>query len=54
MGGGNQGRREEFSGTTITDTWTKPRGWVEAREGGWICCGGVGSSGVVIQTTVIE
>ena len=23
-----------FSGTTIKDTWTKPRGRVEAREGG--------------------
>ena len=27
------GREEEFSGTNIKDTWTKPRG-VEAREGG--------------------
>ena len=29
-----------FSGTTIKDTWTKPRGRVEAREGGgfgWGC-----------------
>ena len=25
---------EGFSGTTIKDTWTKPRGKVEAREGG--------------------
>ena len=25
---------EGFSGTTIKDTWTKPRGGVEAREGG--------------------
>ena len=25
---------EGFSGTTIKDTWTKPRGRVEAREGG--------------------
>ena len=24
---------EGFSGTTIKDTWTKPRGRVEAREG---------------------
>ena len=25
---------EWFSGTTIKDTWTKPRGRVEAGEGG--------------------
>ena len=30
MGGKGGG----FSGTTIKDTWTKPRGSVEAREGG--------------------
>ena len=24
---------ERFSGTTIKDTWTKPRGRMEAREG---------------------
>ena len=31
-------RREGFSGTSIKDTWTKPRGRVETREGdgfGW-------------------
>ena len=31
-------REEGFSGTTIKDTWTKPRG-LEAREGegfGWV------------------
>ena len=33
MGGG-------FSGTTIKDTWTKPRGRVEAREGGGFGEGG--------------
>ena len=32
MGRGQWG--EGFSGTTIKDTWTKPRGKVEAREGG--------------------
>ena len=26
--------RQGFSGTTIEDTWTKPRGRVEARERG--------------------
>ena len=37
MGGDNGGGREGFSGTTIKDTWTKPR-QVEAWEGvgfGW-------------------
>ena len=33
--------REGFIGTTIKDTWTKPRGRVEAGEGG-----GFGWSGV--------
>ena len=28
------GRREGFSGTTIKEIWAKPRGGVEAREGG--------------------
>ena len=37
MGGKGAG----FSGTCIKDTWTKPRGRVEAREGGG-------------QTTVLE
>ena len=42
-----------FSGTTIKDTWTKPRGRVEAREGGgfgW----DRGSGGRKMQTIVIE
>ena len=42
------GRR--FSGITPKDTWTKPRGRVEAREGGglsWL-------AGEKMQTTVIE
>ena len=33
-GGGRGQCGEGFSGTTIKDTWTKPRGRVEAREGG--------------------
>ena len=37
------------SGTAIKDTGTKPRGRVEAREGGGFGCGGE-----KIQTTVIE
>ena len=49
-----QGQWEEgITGTTIKDTWTKPRGMVEAREGGgfgW----GEGSGGGKMQTTVIE
>ena len=47
MGRGQRG--EGFSGTAIKDTWTKPRGRVEAREGG-----GFGWGGGKIQTTVIE
>ena len=44
-----------FSGTTIKDTWTKPRGRVEAREGGGIGWGwGVGSCGGKMQITLIE
>ena len=34
-------RGEGFSGTTIKDTWTKPRGRVEAGEGGGFGWGGV-------------
>ena len=40
MGGGRGECREEFSGTTIKDTWTKPRGRVETREGGGFGWGG--------------
>ena len=40
---------EGFSGTTIKDTWTKPRGRVEVGEGG-----GFGWGGEKMQTTVIE
>ena len=32
---------EGFTGTTITDTWIKPRGRVEAGEGGGLSWGGV-------------
>ena len=45
---------EMFSGTTIKDTWTKPRGqgWKQGREVG---LAGVGESdGEKMQTTVIE
>ena len=39
--GGRTGQwGEGFSGTTIKDTWTKPRGRVEAGEGGGLA--GVG------------
>ena len=31
---------EGFSGTAIKDTWTKPRGMVEAKEGGGFDLGG--------------
>ena len=45
---------EEFSGTTIKDTWTKNQdgGWKQGRE---VCLAGVvGSGGGKMQTTVIE
>ena len=43
MGGDNGGRREGFSGTTIKDTWTKPkRGGIRRRRRGWL---GSGRSG---------
>ena len=44
---------EGFSGTTVKDTWTKPRRRVEAREGGRFGWGG-GSGEAKMQTTVIE
>ena len=40
---------EGFSGTAIKDTWTKPRGRMEAREGD-----GFDWGGGEIQTTLIE
>ena len=40
---------EGFSGTTIKDTWTKPRGRVEAGEGS-----GFGWGGEKIQASVTE
>ena len=51
MGRGQWG--EGFTETTIKDTWTKPRGRMEARDGGgfgW----GVGSDGEKMQRTVTE
>ena len=39
MGRGQRG--EGITGTTIKDTWTKPRGMVEAGEGGGFGWGGV-------------
>ena len=47
MGRGQWG--EGFTGITIKDTWTKPRGRVEAGEGG-----GFGWGGKKMQTTIIE
>ena len=46
MGGDNEGFQELV---TIKDTWTKPRGRVEAREGG-----GFGWGEEKMQTIVIE
>ena len=42
----------KVSGTTIKDTWTKPR--VEAREGGVFGWGGWGWGWEKMQTIVIE
>ena len=39
-GGGGQWE-ERITGTTIKDTWTKPRGRVEVGEGGGFGWGGV-------------
>ena len=37
-----EGRREGFSGTTIKDTWTKPReGGIRGGRWGWLGWGGV-------------
>ena len=44
---------EGFSGTTIKDTWTKPRGRVETRVGVGLARVG-GEWWGVMQTTVIE
>ena len=44
---------EGFSGTTIKDTRTKPRGRVEAGEGGGFGLGG-GVGEEKMRTTVIE
>ena len=38
-------------GSTIKDTWPKPRGRVEAREGGRFGCGGRKGGGKM-QTTI--
>ena len=44
--GGEKGQwGEGFSGTTIKDTWTKPRGRVEARDRGGFGWGGVERQG---------
>ena len=44
---------EGFSGTTIKGTWTKPRGSVEAGEGGGFGWGGV-EGWEKMQITAIE
>ena len=41
MGGGEGQWEEEIIGTTIEDTWTKPRGRVEVGEGIGFSWGGV-------------
>ena len=43
---------EGFSGTTIKDTWTKPRrGGIRGGKWGWLGWEGIGGG---IQTTVVE
>ena len=46
MGGDNGGKGGRFTGTTIKDPWTKPRG-VGIRGGrwGWVESGGIGGGG---------
>ena len=52
-GGGKGQWGEGFSGTTIKDTWTKPRRvWKQGREGG--LAGVWQRGGEKMQTTVIE
>ena len=51
MGGGQW--EEVITGTTIKDTWTKPRGRVEMGEGGGFGWGGV-EGREKRHTTVIE
>ena len=44
---------EEFSGTSIKDTWTKPkRGRIKGRKWGWLGLGGSGRE--KMETTVLE
>ena len=48
--GGEKG--QGFSGTTIKDTWTKPRrGGIRGGKWGWLGWEGIGGG---IQTTVVE
>ena len=44
---------EGFSGTSIKDTWTKPKG-DRIKGGKWRWLGWGGSSGGEIETTVLE
>ena len=42
MGGNKWGKGEGFSGTTIKDTWTKPKvGRIKGGKWGWLGWGGV-------------
>ena len=53
MGGGNgEGKREGFSGTSIKDTWKKPKG-VGSRVGSGDGLGG-GECGGEMETTVLK
>ena len=45
MGADNRGRGEGFSGTTIKDTWTKPRRRGGSKGGRWGWVGWRGNGG---------
>ena len=56
MGGDNEGKRgkgEGFSGTTIKDTWAKPR-WGGIRGGRWGQLGWSRVVGVKMERTLLK
>ena len=50
MGGG---KGEGFSGTSIKDMWTKPKG-DGIKGGNWGCLGSAGSDGEKMESPVFE
>ena len=52
MGGDNGGKGEGFSGTTIKETWTKPKGHsIEGERWGWL---GKGENGDNCTRTTVK